>query len=58
MCSSDLHTADAQAVSYIQLKIDGERRAGVAISHDIVTASLKAILAGVNQALRNDQRAA
>ncbi len=52
------HTADAQAVTYIQLKVDGERHAGVAISHDIVTASLKAILAGVNTAVAGDQQAA
>lgn len=50
--------AEAQAVTYIQLKVDGERYAGVAISHDIVTASLKAILAGVNAAVIANQRAA
>ncbi|MFT5482361.1 MAG: 2-isopropylmalate synthase [Halieaceae bacterium] len=52
------HTADAKAVSYIQLKIGGQRYAGVAISHDIVAASLNAILSGVNAATEKDRQAA
>ena len=44
------HSADAEAVSYIQLSVDGERVCGVGRSHDIVQASLNAILGAVNRA--------
>ena len=37
-------SADAEAVCYVQLNIDGERPCGVGRSHDIVHASLAAIL--------------
>lgn len=44
------HSAEAQAISYMQLNINGSRVGGVAISRDIVTASLAAILSAVNRA--------
>ena len=40
---------DASAVAYVQLKIDGERYCGIAKNKDIISASLDAILACVNQ---------
>jgi 2-isopropylmalate synthase len=40
-------SADAEAVCYIQLNIDGERSCGVGRSHDIVQASLQAILGAI-----------
>ncbi|MCB1747761.1 MAG: 2-isopropylmalate synthase [Gammaproteobacteria bacterium] len=43
--------AGADAVTYVQLNIDGRRYCGVGISSDIVEASLRAILGAVNQAL-------
>ena len=43
-------SADAEAVSSIQLNIDGERVCGVGLSHDIVQASLSAILGALNRA--------
>jgi len=43
-------SADAEAVSYIQLNVDGERVCGVGRSHDIVQASLNAILGALNRA--------
>ena len=45
------HSADAEAVCYIQLNVDGERYCGVGRSSDIVEASLLAILGAVNQPL-------
>jgi 2-isopropylmalate synthase len=41
--------ADADAVAYIQLNVDGRRFCGVGTSSDIVEASLRAILSAVNQ---------
>ncbi len=41
-------SADAEAVCYIQLAVDGERSCGVGRSHDIVQASLAAILSAVD----------
>jgi 2-isopropylmalate synthase len=41
-------TADAEAVCYIQLSVDGVRSCGVGRSHDIVQASLAAILSAVD----------
>ena len=43
------HSADAEAVCYIQLNIDGERSCGVGRSHDIVQASLRAILGALSR---------
>ncbi len=42
--------ADAEAVTYVQLNINGTRYCGVGLSNDILEASLKAILGAVNQA--------
>lgn len=44
--------AGAEAVTYVQLNIDGTRYSGVGRSSDIVEASLRAILSAVNQPLR------
>ncbi|CUB03378.1 2-isopropylmalate synthase [Marinomonas fungiae] len=41
--------SDSQAIAYIQANIDGERYNGVAIDNDIVSASIQAVLATVNQ---------
>ncbi len=43
------HSADAEAVCYIQLNIDGERSCGAGRSHDIVQASLRAILGALSR---------
>ncbi len=43
---------DAQAAAYVELQVDGERLWGVGIDGDISTASLKAIVSGVNRAIR------
>jgi len=43
-------SADAEAVCYIQLNIDGERVCGVGRSHDIVQASMNGILGALNRA--------
>lgn len=45
------HSADAEAVSYIQLNIEGERSCGVGRSQDIVQASLSAILCALGRSL-------
>ncbi|MDP5072100.1 MAG: 2-isopropylmalate synthase [Congregibacter sp.] len=42
-------SADAEAVCYIQLNVDGERSCGVGRSHDIVQASLLAILGALSR---------
>ena len=42
-------SADAEAVCYIQLSIDGERSCGAGRSHDIVQASLRAILSALSR---------
>ncbi|WOJ92512.1 2-isopropylmalate synthase [Congregibacter variabilis] len=42
-------SADAEAVCYIQLNIDGDRSCGVGRSHDIVQASLLAILGALSR---------
>lgn len=49
--------ADAEAVTYIQLKCDGRRYSGVAISKDIIASSLNAFMGAASQLL-NEQRAA
>ncbi|WP_454118933.1 2-isopropylmalate synthase [Microbacterium lacticum] len=48
---------DAQAAAYVDLQVDGERLWGVGIDGDISTASLKAIVSGVNRAIRTRSRA-
>jgi 2-isopropylmalate synthase len=47
-------SVDAEAISYIQLNIDGERFCGVGRSHDIVQASLNGILGAINKAAELD----
>ncbi len=42
--------ADAKAVCYMELKIDGRELWGVGMHGDIVTASLRAMISGVNRA--------
>ena len=42
--------ANAEAVTYVQLNIEGIRYCGVGLSNDILEASLKAILGAVNSA--------
>ena len=44
--------AQAEAVAYVQLNLDGNRYCGVGRSSDIVEASLRAILGAVNQRAR------
>ncbi len=51
-------SADAEAICYIQLNIDGDRFCGVGRSHDIIQASLSAILAAINNGAGRDQTAA
>ncbi|MDQ1122111.1 2-isopropylmalate synthase [Microbacterium trichothecenolyticum] len=46
---------DAQAAAYIELQVDDQRLWGVGIDGDISTASLKAIVSGVNRAIRTRQ---
>ena len=50
--------ADAEAVTYIQLKCDGRRYSGVAISNDIIASSLNAFLGAASQLLRQQRVAA
>src|SRR5512143_2458733 len=38
----------AEAVSYVQINIDGARSGGAAFDHDTVSASLKALLSALN----------
>jgi 2-isopropylmalate synthase len=52
------HSADAEAICYIQLNVDGERHCGVGRSHDIIQASLNGILGAINKAAQSDQDAA
>ncbi|GAA1692644.1 2-isopropylmalate synthase [Microbacterium sediminicola] len=49
---------DAQAAAYVELQVEGERLWGVGIDGDISTASLKAIVSGVNRAIRTRESAA
>ncbi|MFU8763217.1 MAG: 2-isopropylmalate synthase [Haliea sp.] len=51
-------SADAEAVCYIQLNIDGERCCGVGRSPDIIQASLDGILGAINHAAERSQIAA
>ena len=41
-------SADAEAVCYVQLNVDGARPCGVGRSHDIVQASLAAIISALD----------
>ena len=50
------HSADAEAICYIQLNVDGERVCGVGRSHDIVQASLDGILGAMNRAAPGRER--
>lgn len=50
--------ADAEAVTYIQLKCDGRRYSGVAISKDIIASSLNALMGAMSQLLNEQQSAA
>ncbi len=45
-------SSDAQAAAYVELTIDSKTLWGVGIDGDIATASLKAIISGVNRAIR------
>ncbi len=47
--------ADAEAVTYIQLKRDATRYTGVAISRDIVSSSLNALLRAASQLISESQ---
>ena len=40
---------NAEAVTYVQLNIDGQRVAGVALDQDVVSASMKAVLSAWNR---------
>ena len=51
-------SADAEAICYIQLNIDGERHCGIGRSHDIIQASLDGILGAINKAEAGEQNAA
>jgi 2-isopropylmalate synthase len=52
------HSADAEAICYIQLNIDGNRFCGVGRSPDIIQASLDGILGAINKAAEQEQNAA
>jgi 2-isopropylmalate synthase len=47
---------DAQAAAYVELQVDDQRLWGVGVDGDISTASLKAIVSGVNRAIRTRQQ--
>lgn len=51
-------SVDAEAISYIQLNINGERYCGVGRSHDIIQASLNGILGAINTAAARNRIAA
>ena len=42
--------ADAKAVCYIELSVDGDELWGIGMHSDIVSASLRAIISGLNSA--------
>jgi 2-isopropylmalate synthase len=52
------HSADAEAICYIQLNIDGDRYCGVGRSPDIIQASLDGILGAINKAAASEHHAA
>ena len=41
---------DAEAAAYMQLSVEGQRISGAALDHDVVSASLKAVLSALNRA--------
>jgi 2-isopropylmalate synthase len=43
---------DANAAAYIEMDVEGKTLWGVGIDGDIAVASLKALISGVNRALR------
>jgi 2-isopropylmalate synthase len=47
--------ADAEAVTYVQLNIEGTRYCGVGLSNDILEASLKAILRAINCSIKLEE---
>jgi 2-isopropylmalate synthase len=53
---------NAEAVAYVQINIDGQRVTGVAMDHDTVSASMKAVLSAWNrqqiEARQNEQKVA
>ncbi len=49
--------ADAEAVTYMQLKFGAQRFSGVAISKDIISSSLNALMAAVSELLVESQTA-
>ncbi|MGM7696619.1 2-isopropylmalate synthase [Microbacterium sp. A84] len=49
---------DAQAAAYVELQVGDQRLWGVGIDSDISTASLKAIVSGVNRSIRTRELAA
>jgi 2-isopropylmalate synthase len=51
-------SADAEAICYIQLNIEGERYCGVGRSHDIIQASLNGILGAINRLADSESAAA
>ena len=50
--------ADAEAVTYIQIRCEGQRFSGVAISKDIIASSLNAFMGAVSQLLNEQSVAA
>ncbi|MBR7889883.1 2-isopropylmalate synthase [Marinomonas sp. A79] len=50
--------SDSQAIAYVQANIDGDRYNGVAIDTDIVSASIQALLATVNQKVTESSNSA
>lgn len=50
--------SDSQAIAYVQANINGDRFNGVAIDNDIVSASIQALLATVNQKIDQGKNAA
>lgn len=46
-------SSDAKAAAYIELEVNGQNLWGVGIDGDIATASLKAVISGVNRAIRS-----
>ncbi len=49
---------DAEAAAYMQLNVDGQRVSGAALDHDVVSASLKAVLAALNRSRAHSAQAA
>ena len=50
--------ADAEAATYIQIRCEGRRYSGVAISKDIIASSLNAFMGAASQLLQEQQAAA